>query len=279
MTITVNGGIQVTDGAMFNRDPTSLIAALSPKIWLKYDDAYNSGSVWGANYGWTNSGSASVSPNVYGGSVAGVAGLVQGSTKACVNVGSGDGGTTTATFTSRYTPNATTTYYNQTITVNMTIKTNSNFRSSPQGNWLWHQGATGASLNQGLMVSYSPGSPSSNDILTINYFTSGTGWVQPYITPITIMQNDTMYNFTFVYSSTGGSGFGYVKFYINGILQGTINLTVAVPDTAYKANFGNRALDDTTSEVKGWFIMDNCLLWNRELSVQEIQAISSLSVG
>lgn len=276
MAIAITNGVSITGGCLLESYLNTYIASLSPQIWLKFDDAYTSGTVWSSS-SWINSGSASVSPTIVGGNVTGTTSFVPLGNKAVINYGGSPA--TTATFTAQYTPNANTTYYNQTITMNMTINTNSDFRSATQGNWPWHQGATAVSGNQGLSLAYSPDA-SGNDIFYVQYFNgAGGGWLAAYMGIPVLLQNNTNYNITLVYSATGGTGNGYVKGYINGVSLGATNLSYAVPNTGYAARFGARGLSDTSVEVTSRISMDNCLLWNRELTAQEIFTLSALSLA
>lgn len=277
MAIAITNGVSITGGCLLESYLNTYIASLSPQIWLKFDDAYTSGTVWSSS-SWINSGSASVSPTIVGGNVTGTTSFVPLGNKAVINYGGTPA--TTATFTAQYTPNANTTYYNQTITMNMTINTNSDFRSqSAQGNWFWHQGATAVGGNQGLSLAYVPYSP-GNDIFYVQYFNgAGGGWLTAYMGIPFPLQNNTNYNITFVYSATGGTGNGYIKGYINGVSLGATNLSYAVLNTGYAARFGARGLSDTSVEVTGRISMDNCLLWNRELTAQEIFTLSALSLA
>lgn len=251
----------------------TFIASLSPKVWFKYDDAFTGTSSWSANSTFANSGSeAGITGLVYGGDAGGADPLCVGSTKGvnCAGTYPGYNGTTAA-FVCQYTPNANTTYYANTLTICMNIKTQDDWTSAD--NVLWHEGAVGVSSNQGMYFVYRV----ATKILDVNYYASGA-WRTENIADLTSMGgllNIAYYHLAWVFNHSAKT----LKVYVNGDLKGTRTMAYTVPVTTYKANIGRTASNNTL--VSGNFAnmaVDNFMIFNSELSATNIGKLYSYSL-
>lgn len=253
----------------------TFIASLSPKVWFKYDEAFTDTSIWSGGSVFANSGSESgVTGLVYGGFAGGTDPLCVGSTKgiSCSDSEAYPGYPgTTAAFVSQYSPNANTTYYGNTLTICMNIRTYSNWTSANEV--LWHEGAVFVSDNQGMYFVYRV----ATKILDVNYYASGA-WRTETIADLTSMGgllNIAYYHLTWVFNHSAKT----LKVYVNGELKGTLSMAYTVPVTTYKANVGRAAANNTTINGNGAkMAVDNFMIFNSELSATDIGKLYSYSL-
>jgi hypothetical protein len=134
---------------------------------------------------------------------------------------------------------------------------------------IWHHGDRGISSNQGQLIQL----VENGDKINATYYASGD-WRSHDITFSSTLPRDEPVFLGIVHSTTGGdNGFGYMKVYVNCVLEGTVSFTHAVPDTTYPASIGGRRTNGGYDIYMGGYV-DDFFLCTSELTQAQLSEIA-----